>query len=129
MIRLYQGIDIVDIEKFRDVSARHARFIEDSFTTKEQEYCRQRKDPFIHFAGRFAAKESCLKALGTGLSGQGPDHILQDIEVVPDKSGRPQLRVSGWAAALAKRKGVTQMSVTISHAAAYAVASVLMVSE
>lgn len=125
-MRLFQGMDIVHIPKFRDIAGRHPQFIEDAFTPEEREYCRRARDPYIHFAGRFAAKESCLKALGTGLSGPGPDGILREIEVVPDGAGRPQLRVSGWAATIAKRRGITQMSVTISHAGEYAVASVLM---
>ncbi len=126
MIRLYQGVDIVEISKFKDILLRNNAFIQDIFTEQERVYCESRKKPYMHFAGRFAAKESCLKALGTGFSGSGIDHIFQEIEVIPDASGKPQLSVSGWAEKISKKRRIHQLSVSISHSADYAVATVIL---
>jgi holo-[acyl-carrier protein] synthase len=127
MIRIYQGVDIVELAKFRQIASRNHRFVTDIFTEQERAYCQSMKDPYLHFAGRFAAKESYLKALGTGLSGSGVDHMFQEIEVAATASGRPEITVSGWTEKMAKRKKIRQTSVSISHAAHYAVATVILV--
>ena len=127
MMRIYQGIDLVDISRLRDIILRNKNFISDMFTAREQAYCQSRKDPGLHFAGRFAAKESYLKALGTGFPGAGIDHIFQEIEVAPATSGRPEISVKGWAARLAKNKKIHQCSVSISHSSKYALAAVILV--
>jgi len=64
MSRIHQGIDSVDVEKFRAVLARNPGLADGLFTEEEREYFLSRRDPSLHFAGRFAAKESYLKALG-----------------------------------------------------------------
>jgi len=127
MIRIYQGVDIVELAKFRQIASRNHRFVTDIFTEQERAYCQSMKDSYLHFAGRFAAKESYLKALGTGLSGSGVDHMFQEIEVAATASGRPEITVSGWTEKMAKRKKIRQTSVSISHAAHYAVATVILV--
>lgn len=126
MMQVYQGVDIVDIAKLRDIMLRNRNFISDMFTEQERAYCQARKDPYLHFAGRFAAKESYLKALGTGFSGAGIDHIFQEIEVRSTASGKPEISVTGWAAKIARKKRIHQCSVSISHASPYAVATVVM---
>ena len=57
-MKVYQGIDIVEITRFRKMCDEHSMFIRDIFTEKEIEYCQSRKDSYIHFAGRFAGKEA-----------------------------------------------------------------------
>lgn len=128
MISIHQGVDIVEITKFRNVLIRSRGLVSEIFTRREREYCEAMKDPFPHFAGRFAAKESYLKALGTGMSGYGIDHVLQEIEVVPDASGKPGLSVNGWAAKIAAKRKIQQSSVSIAHSANYAVATVILLS-
>lgn len=127
MIKVHQGVDIVEISKFREVLERNSRFIFDIFTAQERAYCQSMKDPVLHFAGRFAAKESYLKALGTGFSGFGIDALFQEIEVVRTASGKPEISVSGWAEKIAQRKKIHHSSVSISHASQYAVSSVILV--
>jgi holo-[acyl-carrier protein] synthase len=127
MMKILQGIDIVDISKLKRIIQKNSAFISDIFTEKEREYCESRKDPYIHFAGRFAAKESFMKALGTGFSGTGIDHLFQEIEVLPAPSGKPELHVKGWAEKLAKKRRIRQCTVSISHASDYAVASVILI--
>ena len=123
MIQIYQGIDIVDIAKLRKMLQKNASLIDEVFTEKEREYCLSHKNHVVHFAGRFAAKEACLKALGTGLtSGMS----LKEIEIINHPSGRPALSLKGWAARISRSRKIVQKSVSISHAGDYAVASVIM---
>ena len=129
MTRIHQGIDLVEISRFREILERNSQFIQDIFTEQEKSYCLSMKEPYRHLAGRFAAKESYLKALGTGLSGSGIDHILKEIEIVPMGSGKPQISVSGWAEKVTMRKKIRQCSVSISHTANYAVATVILAED
>ena len=129
MSRMRQGIDIVDVDKFRVVLARNPGLADELFTEGEREYCLSRRDPSPHFAGRFAAKESYLKALGAGLRGTGIDHIFQEIEVCATNSGKPEIVLHGWAAKVAGRRKIRHCTVSISHASRYAVASVLLTGE
>jgi holo-[acyl-carrier protein] synthase len=126
MMRIFQGIDLVPVSKIKEIMVRSPGFSEEIFTPDEREYCLSRPDPYIHFAGRFAAKEACLKALGKGLSGNGIDGSLKEIEVVPDRAGRPVLSISGWTAKIGNRKKIDQFTVSISHSGDFAVASVVL---
>jgi holo-[acyl-carrier protein] synthase len=126
MIRIFQGIDLVPVSKIKEIMLRRPEFAEEIFSAGEREYCLARPDPYIHFAGRFAAKEACLKALGTGLSGNGIDGSLKEIEVVPGRGGRPELSVGGWAAKVGNRKKINQFTVSISHSGGFALASVIL---
>ncbi len=127
MMRIYQGVDIVEVPKFKKVFLKNKDFTSDIFTEKEREYCMSKKDPYIHFAGRFAAKEACMKALGIGLSGSGIDHVFQEIEVTPHVSGKPELSINGWAGKIGEKRKINQCTVSISHSANYAVATVILV--
>ena len=77
--------------------------------------------PFL--SGRFAAREACAKALGTGFA-QGVNWL--DMEILNDLSGRPVLTLSGAAAAIADRLGVRRVHLSISHERNYAVAMVIL---
>jgi holo-[acyl-carrier protein] synthase len=129
MIRIYQGVDLVGVAKFKDILKRNEGFISDIFTEAERNYCLSKKEPHVHFAGRFAAKEACMKALGVGLSGTGIDHTFQEIEVTSHSSGKPIISVSGWAAKSAAKKGINQLTVSISHSSDYAVATVILAGD
>ncbi|MGH7306140.1 MAG: holo-ACP synthase [Candidatus Rokuibacteriota bacterium] len=124
-MELLHGIDIVELTKFRAVLSRHPSFAGEVFTSGERVYCEARSDVLLHFAGRFAAKEATLKALGLGLR-IGIDRTLQDIEVIRAASGRPRLRLTGWPARLCAARGLSQIVLSISHTAGYAMASVIL---
>lgn len=126
MIQIYQGVDIVEISKLRKVLQKNSSFLDDVFTEKERAYCLSHQDHFVHLAGRFAAKEACLKALGTGLTPGSSGLALQDIEIVNHPSGRPELSLKGWVARISKKKQIIQRTVSISHSGDYAVATVIM---
>jgi len=127
MIQIHQGVDIVQIPKFKKIFLKNKGFASDIFTEKEREYCLSKKDPYVHFAGRFAVKEAFLKAIGRGVSASGIDHIFQEIEVNQHVSGKPMLSVGGWAAKTSKKKRIIQFTVSISHSTDYAIATVVLV--
>src|SRR3990172_2674012 len=86
---LFSGIDVISISRIRN-AAKSARFLERVFTRGELDYAFSRRDPHRHLAGRFAAKEACLKALKG--SREAPVS-LKDIEVVRGDGGRPMLSI------------------------------------
>lgn len=92
------GNDLVDIRRIEKALLRHGdRFEQRCFTTHEREKAARRKESGGHvavYAKRFAAKEACAKALGTGFS---EDIYLRDIGVVGDEKGRPFLKLTGGA--------------------------------
>jgi holo-[acyl-carrier protein] synthase len=122
---LRHGIDLVDVAEFRAVLEKHDGFAERLFTAGERAYCDSQKDPAVHLAARFAAKEAVLKALGTGLPAVGIDGRLLEIEVTRD-GGRPKLRLHGRAERSARRRGVRSTALSLSHTRDAAVASVVM---
>ncbi len=107
---IYQGVDIIEISKFRRVFLDNRDFVSDIFTENEIDYCQSRKNPFLHFAGRFAAKEASLKALGIGMSGAGIDNTFKEIEIIPTGSGKPSLSFKGWANKVSRKKKIKQLT-------------------
>jgi holo-[acyl-carrier protein] synthase len=119
------GFDATDIPRIADMLDRYGdRFLQRVFTEGEIAYCTRRRNPAPHLAGRFAAKEACMKALGTGYS---CGVIWRDIEVVRD-DGPPQLRLHGGAALRAEQMGVTKSLLSITHADALAMAQVMLLA-
>lgn len=111
------GTDIAHIERIKKLSPEALARI---LTEREAEYCaRHVAAPHERHAGRFAAKEAILKALGTGI-GQGVG--WKQIEILPDASGAPQVTLRGAALARLAALGATRCRVSISHQGDYAVA-------
>lgn len=120
------GLDATDIPRVDETLRRFgARFLERVFTEREAAYCMRRPNPAPHLAGRFAAKEATMKALGTGRS-QGV--LWRDIEVVRHH-GPPQLQLHGTAAARFASLGATRVLLTITHSESLALAQVLFVRD
>ena len=115
------GVDAVDVDRFRQVLARRPGLAERLFTGGELDYARRKRDPAERLAARFAAKEAVLKALGVGLGAAR----FQEIEVVRADSGRPALRLSGRALALASAHQVRCWHISLTHTAVEAVAVVM----
>ncbi|NOZ21269.1 MAG: holo-ACP synthase [Planctomycetes bacterium] len=117
------GIDIVEVERIRNMLERHgARFVRRVFTDGEVKYCCGRKRAAEHFAARFAAKEAALKALRIGLR---KGITWRDMDVVIGDLGQPDMRLSGGAAERAEELGVNHMHVTLTHTENYAAATVV----
>ena len=88
------GIDLVSISRMAE-KIKESSFREKVFSKSEREYCESCKDKEQHYAVRFAAKEACSKALGTGLR---KGVFWRDMGVVNAPSGRPTLVLTGGAA-------------------------------
>lgn len=118
------GTDIVECLRIAQMIERHGElFLNRVFTPTEIGYCSARAAATQHFAGRWAAKEAVLKAMGTGWA-RGIKWV--DIEIRNDERGRPAVALGGGARDVCERLGVREMHVSISHcrtfATAYAVA-------
>ncbi len=121
------GLDLVKIERIRALADRwQERFLERLYTEAERRYCFDRASPYASLAGRFAAKEAVLKAIGTGWSA---GISWQDIQVLNDGSGKPVAHVQGRAGALLQEAGVTDIHISLSHDADYAIAQVVLTKE
>lgn len=118
------GVDLVEVERFRELMARNDAFEARVFTEAERAYCRGQADPVLHFAARFAAKEALLKALGIGLAGAGMHAGLRDVEVVSE-GGPPRLVLRGRPAEAARALGIGEPSLSITHTRDHACASVV----
>src|SRR5205807_8117253 len=86
------GLDVVEVGKVRELLAAHQTFEERVFTPAERHDCAARADKAEALAARFAAKEACFKALGTGWS-QGVSFL--QVEVQRGDGGAPRLALSG----------------------------------
>ncbi|MBM4019014.1 MAG: holo-[acyl-carrier-protein] synthase [Planctomycetes bacterium] len=115
------GIDLCGVERIRRMLADHGeRFLKRTFTEAEVACARRRKKGFEEtLAGRFAAKEAVMKALGTGW-GRGVG--FRGIEVLKRPSGKPCVVLHGTTAARAAALGVTAWHVTITHTEDLAIA-------
>jgi holo-[acyl-carrier protein] synthase len=117
------GLDATDIPRIVSTIERYGdRFLRRIFTAREIEYCTRRRVPAIHFAGRFAAKEAAMKALGTGHS---PEVLWRGVEVVRG-GGPPQLQFHGGAAERFAAIGGSSSLLTITHSDTLALAQVLI---
>ncbi|MBA3654166.1 MAG: holo-ACP synthase [Actinobacteria bacterium] len=105
------GIDAVEVDRFRRVLARTPGVARRLFTDSERAYGERAKDPAQRLAARFAAKEATMKALGVGLGA----FKFQDVEVVPARSGKPSLRLTGAAAELAEANNVHGLHLSMTH--------------
>ena len=115
------GVDTVDIERFRTSLARTPSMRERLFTAEELAYVAPKADPVPSLAGRFAAREAVMKALGLGLGAFG----FHDVWVTRATSGAPALVVTGAALDLAERAGVARWHLSITHSDIVAVAMVV----
>jgi holo-[acyl-carrier protein] synthase len=120
------GVDIAEVARVKAAIERHGEtFLRRLYTRKEREYCERFKNKFERYAGRFAAKEAAMKALGTGWS-RGVRWV--DVEVVREKGGRPTIKLAGEAGNVAQRMGVKNIALSITHTAEQAFAQVIFES-
>ena len=119
------GTDIVECLRIAQMIERHGeQFLRRVYTPREIEYCSTRKAATQHYAGRWAAKEAVLKAMGTGWA---RGITWRDIEVRNDAGGRPTIALAGGAREICERLGIADMLISISHCRSHATAFAIAV--
>ena len=112
----FVGIDIVEVNRINKLISKTGELFKNKvFTTLEQKYCESKSSPGIHYAGRFAAKESIIKAIKS--SGYNNPIPLKDIEILPSETGAPIVDLHFAIKCECK--------VSISHTESYATATAL----
>lgn len=121
------GIDIVELNRIEKLLRDpEGDFLQGAFTETEQKFDGAAHSQAKHFAGRIAAKEAIVKALGTGFS-----HGIawSDIELGRNEAGMVDVLLSGRAHEIAVNLGVTRWHLSISHSQIHAVASAIAVND
>src|ERR1035438_9779476 len=121
------GIDIAEVDRIKASIERFGRrFLERVFTPDEIHYCESKANKAERYAGRFAAKEAAMKAIGTGWS-QGV--TWQDVEVRRAPGGRPSLVFHRKAAEYFQKLGAVRVQLSITHTEQIAMAQVILESD
>jgi len=121
------GIDIAEVSRIAASIERFGRrFLERVFTPGEIQYCESKANKAERYAGRFAAKEAAMKAIGTGWNrGVG----WHDVEVKPAPGGRPTVAFHGKAAEFFSKLGAVRAQLSITHTNELAMAQVILESD
>jgi holo-[acyl-carrier protein] synthase len=125
---LGHGIDLVSVSRMRELLARQGdHFRKRIFSEQECAYCDKAKDPAVHFAARFAAKEAFAKASGLGLAATGV--LSGGVAVNHHADGRPFLEFSESVAERFRLMGGKEHFLSITHDGDASMASVILVGE
>ena len=121
------GIDIAEVDRIKATIERFGRrFLGRVFTPDEIRYCESKANKAERYAGRFAAKEAAMKAIGTGWS-RGV--TWQDVEVKRFPGGRPTIAFHGKAAEFSQKLGAVRAHLSITHTERQAMAQVILESD
>jgi holo-[acyl-carrier protein] synthase len=120
------GIDIAEVPRIAASIERFGgRFLERVFTPEEIRYCESKANKAERYAGRFAAKEAAMKAIGTGWNRGVTWH---DVEVVRAPGGRPTIAFHGKAGEFFRKLGAAHAHLSITHTKESAMAQVILES-
>ena len=118
------GVDLCEVDRLEAAIRRHGeRFLTRIYTPAERAYCESKVNRMERFAGRFAAKEAAMKAIGTGWR-RGV--AWREFEVTRGASGQPIMLFHGVAGKIAGELGVTRALVSITHIKSMAMAQVVL---
>ena len=121
------GIDIAEVQRIAGSIERFGRrFLERVFTADEIRYCESKANKAERYAGRFAAKEAAMKAIGTGWS-RGV--TWQDVEVKRIPGSRPTIAFHGKGAEFFNKLGAVRAHLSITHTKDSAMAQVILESD
>ena len=104
------GVDLVDVDRVKQILARRETFVERVFTPDEIAYCERQASPAECYAARWAAREACRKALG-GIRNMR----WHDVRVERAPSGAPSIVLEGSSLARASVLGVSQVLLALTH--------------
>ncbi|MFZ6012242.1 MAG: holo-ACP synthase [Bacteroidota bacterium] len=117
------GIDIIEVERVLEKINKGNGFREKVFSEAEIDFCESKAERAEHYAARFAAKEAFLKATGKGLM---LGFELNQIEVVPLPTGKPEIRLTGNFRKLSLENGWNKIHLSLSHVQTMACAVVII---
>ena len=121
------GTDIAEVLRIAQMIERHGDlFINRVYTDEEIHYCQARKMSTQHYAGRWAAKEAVLKAIGTGWR-RGIS--WRDVEIRNLPGGKPTVACRGGVREVIEELGVADILITISHCRTFATAYAIAVGK
>lgn len=116
---LHTGIDMIEVSRIEAAVERWGvRFLRRVYTEQEIAHCRGKAQ---RLAARFAGKEAVSKALGVGLRTLS----WRDIEILPDRRGKPRVHLHGRAAEIASRDQITGFDLSITHSRTDAIVMVV----
>jgi holo-[acyl-carrier protein] synthase len=120
------GVDAFDVDRVEgELRTQDPAFLQQIFTPEEIADCQSQRRPAAHYAAHFAAKEAVLKALAPPVEAEVP-LIWRDIDVRRRHDGHHDVILHGMVRALAKRRGVTRVLLSITLADDVALASVVL---
>ena len=117
MNNFHPGVDIIDVDRIKSSIEKYQdKFLTKVFSKEEQDYCNSKPNPFIHFSGKFAAKEAVMKAVFNSkkLSSIG----FKDISIINDKNGAPTVFIHG--------NSEKNINISISHTNEQAIAFAIL---
>lgn len=117
------GTDIIEVKRMDKLVSRGRQYLETIFSGREIDYCEAKAKRSEHYAARYAAKESILKALGTGWRG---GLAYSDIEIINEESGKPQVFVRGEVKQYLDQQQTRQISISMSHSKENAIAIAIL---
>jgi len=117
------GTDNIEVKRIKDILEKDTGFLSEIFTEGEIAYCKNMLHKEEHYAARFSAKEAFMKAFGTGWR---YGIRFSDIDVFHDELGKPQIKLTGKTEELAKKEGISNIYVTLSHTKSMATAFVIL---
>jgi len=124
------GVDLAEVDRIQaalEDPRIGQRFRDRVFTEKEIAYCeKKRRGKYESYAGRFAAKEAVMKALGRGW---GANVRWLDIEIVRARSGKPDIALHDKTARLADQLGIRRWALSITHTKQHGLAYVIAQDE
>ena len=113
------GIDLAEVHRYQFDEVKRARFARKVYTEEEMRYAMRMRHWAERLAGFYAAKEATRKAFGHAIP-------WRSIGVTHERSGKPGIELSGWAAGLIEKRGVRAIHLTITHTASTAAAVVIL---
>jgi len=119
------GVDIIEINRIRELVNKNKRFLEKVFTVKEIEYFESKGLKAETIAGNFAAKEAISKSIGTGIR----KFNLKDIEVLRNDLGKPIVKTYNNFNQICIDYNVLEIKVSISHCKDYAIANAIAITK
>ena len=118
------GIDLVEIERIKRAIDNNGKFLERVFTKEEITKGERKKNRYQFYGAHFATKEAVMKALGTGWR---KGVRWRDIRIIHNNDGKPEVKLVGKTKKIAKRLGIDEILISMSHTKKYAVAQAIAV--